>query len=113
MKKVEAVIRPIRLDAVKHALQEIGIAGMTVSDAAGMGTQKSIKSSYRGVQVPDRLLPRVKVEAVVSDDQVEAVIAAIVAAAATGEPGDGKIFVSDVADVIRIRTQQRGMDALI
>lgn len=112
MKKIEAIIRPIRLDAVKSALQEIGVAGLTVTDAAGMGTQKGVASTYRGAEVPSRLLPRVKVEAVISDEQVESVIAAIVGAAATGEPGDGKIFVSEVLDAVRIRTGQRGLEAL-
>lgn len=112
MNKIEAIIRPIRLDAVKSALQEIGVAGLTVTDAAGMGTQKSTTTTYRGAEVPTRLLPRVKVEAVVSADQVDQVVEAIIQAAVTGEPGDGKIFISEVTDAIRIRTGQRGKDAL-
>jgi len=112
MKKIEAIISPIRLDAVKSALQGIGIAGLTVLDAAGMGTQKSIAAHYRGVEVPSRLLPRVKIETVVSDDQAEAVVKAILTSAATGEPGDGKIFISEVLDAVRIRTGQRGLEAL-
>jgi nitrogen regulatory protein P-II 1 len=112
MKKIEAIISPIRLDAVKSALQEIGVAGLTVLDAAGMGTHKGIAAVYRGVEVPNRLLPRVKIEAVVGDDQAEAVVTALIDAASTGEPGDGKIFISEVLDAVRIRTGQRGVDAL-
>lgn len=112
MKKIEAIIRPIRLDAVKAALQEVGAQGLTVIDAAGAGTQKQVATLYRGAEIPTRLLPRVKVEVVVGGEQVETVIDAIIGAAATGEPGDGKIFVTEVQDAIRIRTRQRGTEAL-
>lgn len=112
MKRVEAIIRPIRLDSVKAALHQVGVGGLTVTDAAGLGTQKSISQTYRGTEVANRLLPRVKLEVVVSDGDVERVIDAIIGAAATGEAGDGKIFVSDVSDAVRIRTRQRGEDAL-
>lgn len=112
MKKIEAIIRPIRLDAVKNALHEAGALGLTVTDAAGAGSQRGTQSTYRGAEVPPRLLPRVKVEVVVGDDHVESVVAAIVGAAYTGAAGDGKIFITDVVDAIRIRTRQRGIDAL-
>ncbi|MBY0564507.1 MAG: P-II family nitrogen regulator [Hyphomonadaceae bacterium] len=112
MKKVEAVIKPFKLDDVKDALQEIGIQGMTVIEARGFGRQKGHAELYRGAEYVVDFLPKLKVEVVVADDQVEAVIDAILKAAKTGKIGDGKIFVLDVANVVRIRTGETGPAAV-
>ncbi len=112
MKKVEAVIKPFKLDEVKDALQEIGVGGMTVTEARGYGRQKGHTELYRGAEYVIDFLPKVKLEVVVPDDQLERVIEAISSAAHTGRIGDGKIFVTDVEDVIRIRTGEHGPQAI-
>lgn len=112
MKKIEAVIKPFKLDDVREALSEIGVSGMTASEVKGFGRQKGHTELYRGAEYVIDFLPKVKVEIVISDDQVDASIEAITKAAHTGKIGDGKIFVSDVARVIRIRTSEEG-DAAI
>lgn len=112
MKKIEAIIKPFKLDDVKEALQEIGLQGITVVEARGFGRQKGHTELYRGAEYVVDFLPKVKVEVIVEDDQVERTIEAIVAAAQTGRIGDGKIFVLPVEDVIRIRTGERGSDAI-
>lgn len=112
MVKIEAIIRPQRLDEVKSALDDIGVTGLTVSEVRGAGAQKGYTQHYRGAEYTVNLLQKLKVEIVTHEDRVEAIIHAIVAAARTGEIGDGKIFVYPVTDAIRIRTQERGDDAL-
>ena len=112
MKKLTAIIKPFKLDDVKEALQEIGVAGITVVEARGFGRQKGHTELYRGAEYVIDFLPKVKVEVVVADDMVEKTIEAIVAAAQTGRIGDGKIFVTPVEDVIRIRTGERGPNAI-
>lgn len=112
MKKIEAIIKPFKLDDVKEALQEIGLQGITVVEARGFGRQKGHTELYRGAEYVVDFLPKVKVEVVVPDDQVEKIIEAIVAAAQTGRIGDGKIFVLPVEDAIRIRTGERGENAI-
>ncbi|MCR6643400.1 MAG: P-II family nitrogen regulator [Terricaulis sp.] len=112
MKKVEAIIKPFKLDDVKEALQEIGLQGMTVVEAKGFGRQKGHTELYRGAEYVVDFLPKLKVEVVVGDDQVEAVIEAIQKAAKTGKIGDGKIFVLDVANAVRIRTGETGQAAV-
>jgi nitrogen regulatory protein P-II 1 len=112
MKKIEAIIQPFKLDAVKDALKGIGVAGMTVTEVKGHGRQKGHKEIYRGQEYVVDLLPKVKIEAVLADAQLEEAIQAIVAAARTGKIGDGKIFVSDVAEAIRIRNDERGETSL-
>jgi nitrogen regulatory protein P-II 1 len=112
MKKIEAIIKPFKLDEVKEALQELGVQGMTVQEVKGYGRQKGHTELYRGAEYVVDFLPKIKVEVVVSDDQLEAAIEAITAAARTGRIGDGKIFVSDLTDVVRIRTGERGRQAI-
>ena len=112
MKKIEAVIKPFKLDEVKEALQELGVQGMTVVEAKGYGRQKGQTELYRGAEYVVDFLPKIKIEAVVADDQLNAALEAIQSAARTGKIGDGKIFVSDVSDVIRIRTGERGAQAI-
>ena len=112
MKKLEAIIQPFKLDEVKEALKAIGIDGMTISEVRGHGRQKGHKEVYRGQEYNVDLLPKVKLEMVVSDDRSEEVIRTIVASARTGKIGDGKIFVFDVGDAIRIRNDDRGETAL-
>jgi nitrogen regulatory protein P-II 1 len=112
MKKIEAIIKPFKLDDVKEALQEIGLQGITVVEARGFGRQKGHTELYRGAEYVVDFLPKVKVEVIVPDDQVEKIIEAIVAAAQTGRIGDGKIFVLPVEDAIRIRTGERGEHAI-
>ena len=112
MKKLEAIIQPFKLDEVKEALKGIGIDGMTISEVRGHGRQKGHKEVYRGQEYNVDLLPKVKLEMVVSDERSEEVIRAIVAAARTGKIGDGKIFVFDVGEAIRIRNDDRGETAL-
>jgi len=107
MVKIEAIIRPQRLDLVKAALDEIGIHGMTVLEVRGAGKQKGYTQHYRGAEYTVNLLPKIKVEIVVTDKDVERAVQAIVSQAKTGEIGDGKIFLSPVSDVIRIRTEER------
>jgi len=112
MKKIEAIIKPFKLDEVKEALQELGVQGMTVQEVKGYGRQKGHTELYRGAEYVVDFLPKIKVEVVVSDDQLEAAIEAITTSARTGRIGDGKIFVSDLTDVVRIRTGERGRQAI-
>jgi nitrogen regulatory protein P-II 1 len=112
MKKIEAIIKPFKLDEVKEALQEIGLQGMTVLEAKGFGRQKGHTELYRGAEYVVDFLPKLKLELVISDDQVEPALEAIQTAAKTGKIGDGKIFVSDVQQAIRIRTGETGETAL-
>ena len=112
MKKIEAVIKPFKLDEVKEALQDIGVQGMTVLEAKGYGRQKGHTELYRGAEYVVDFLPKMKIEIAVPDDEVERVVEALVNAARTGRIGDGKIFVSDLSDVIRIRTGERGSQAI-
>ncbi len=112
MKKVEAIIKPFKLDEVKEALQEIGIQGLSVLEAKGFGRQKGHTELYRGAEYVVDFLPKVKIELVIPDDQLDATIEAIIGAAKTGKIGDGKIFVSTVEQAIRIRTGEEGPDAL-
>lgn len=108
MKKIEAVIKPFKLDEVKNALLGIGVQGMTVAEVRGFGRQKGHTELYRGAEYVVDLLPKVKLEVVVADELVDKVVVTIKDTAKTGRIGDGKVFVSDVADVIRIRTGERG-----
>jgi nitrogen regulatory protein P-II 1 len=112
MKKIEAIIKPFKLDEVKEALQEIGLQGITVTEAKGFGRQKGHTELYRGAEYVVDFLPKVKIEIVLADDMVQKAIDAIVAAARTGKIGDGKIFVLNVEDAIRIRTGERGNEAV-
>lgn len=112
MKKIEAIIKPFKLDEVKEALQAVGLQGMTVLEAKGFGRQKGHTELYRGAEYVVDFLPKLKLELVVADDQVEGALEAIQTAAKTGKIGDGKIFVSDVAQAIRIRTGETGETAL-
>jgi nitrogen regulatory protein P-II 1 len=112
MKKIEAIIQPFKLDEVKEALQAIGIEGMTISEVRGHGRQKGHKEVYRGQEYTVDLLPKVKVELVISDNRVDEVTRTVVEAARTGKIGDGKIFVFDVAEAIRIRNDDRGESVL-
>lgn len=107
MVKIEAIIRPQRLDLVKAGLDEIGVHGMTVLEVRGAGKQKGYTQHYRGAEYTVNLLPKIKLEIVVADSEVEKVVQAIITQAKTGEIGDGKIFLSPVADCIRIRTEER------
>ena len=112
MKKIEAVIKPFKLDEVKEALQDAGVQGMTVLEAKGYGRQKGHSELYRGAEYVIDFLPKIKIEVVAPDDMVDSIVEAIQAAARTGKIGDGKIFVSDVAEVIRIRTGETGAQAV-
>jgi nitrogen regulatory protein P-II 1 len=112
MKKIEAVIKPFKLDEVKEALQEVGIQGITVTEAKGFGRQKGHTELYRGAEYVVDFLPKVKIEIVIADSQAEAAVDAIQKAARTGRIGDGKIFVLDVQEAIRIRTGETGADAI-
>ncbi|CAM3815314.1 P-II family nitrogen regulator [Litorimonas haliclonae] len=112
MKKIEAIIKPFKLDEVKEALQGVGLQGMTVVEAKGFGRQKGHTELYRGAEYVVDFLPKLKLELVVADDQVESALEAIQTAAKTGKIGDGKIFVSDVSQAIRIRTGESGDAAL-
>ncbi len=112
MKKIEAIIQPFKLDEVKEALKAIGIDGMTITDVRGHGRQKGHKETYRGQEYNVDLLPKVKVELVVTDDRLNEVTGAIANSARTGKIGDGKIFVYEVAEAIRIRNDDRGEAAL-
>ena len=112
MKKVEAIIKPFKLEEVKDALGEVGIEGMTVSEVKGFGRQKGHTEIYRGSEYTVDFLPKVKVEIAVADETVGKAIDAIVAAAKTGKIGDGKVFVLPLEDVVRIRTDERGDAAL-
>lgn len=112
MKKIEAIIKPFKLDEVKEALQDVGIQGLTVTEAKGFGRQKGHTELYRGAEYVVDFLPKVKLEVVVDDALADRAIEAIQNAAQTGRIGDGKIFVSDIGEVIRIRTGERGSEAL-
>jgi nitrogen regulatory protein P-II 1 len=112
MKKIEAIIKPFKLDEVKEALQEIGLQGITVTEAKGFGRQKGHTELYRGAEYVVDFLPKVKLELVLGDNMVEKAIEAIIGSAKTGRIGDGKIFVSNVEEAVRIRTGETGDDAI-
>tara|TARA_E500000075_G_scaffold61621_1_gene55434 strand:+ start:1033 stop:1377 length:345 start_codon:yes stop_codon:yes gene_type:complete len=112
MKKIEAIIKPFKLDDVKEALQEVGLQGITVLEAKGFGRQKGHTELYRGAEYVVDFLPKVKMEVVVDDSLAEQAVEAIIEAARTGRIGDGKIFISNVDDAIRIRTGERGTEAV-
>lgn len=112
MKKIEAIIKPFKLDEVKEALQEVGLQGITVTEAKGFGRQKGHTELYRGAEYVVDFLPKVKIEVVLSDDLVEKAVEAIQTSAKTGRIGDGKIFITAIEDAIRIRTGETGGDAL-
>jgi nitrogen regulatory protein PII len=112
MKKIEAIIKPFRTEAVKDALTEIGIEGMTLSEVKGFGRQKGHSEIYRGSEYTVDFLPKVKFEVVVTDDRAQRAVEAILIAAKTGKIGDGKVFVSEVELAVRIRTEERGAEAL-
>jgi nitrogen regulatory protein PII len=112
MKKIEAIIKPFKLDEVKHALSKIGVQGMTVTDVKGFGRQKGHTEVYRGAEYKIDFLPKVKIELITTEAMVPQVIEAIERSAKTGKIGDGKIFICPVEEVIRIRTGERGRDAI-
>ena len=112
MKKIEAIIKPFKLDEVKEALHEVGLQGLTVTEAKGFGRQKGHTELYRGAEYVVDFLPKVKIELVIEDNLVERAVEAIQQAAHTGRIGDGKIFISTVEEAIRIRTGERGNDAI-
>lgn len=112
MKKVEAVIKPFKLEDVKDALAEIGITGMTVSEVKGYGRQKGHSELYRGAEYVVDFLPKIKMEMVVEDDQLDQVVNTVIEAARTGKIGDGKIFVSDIGKIVRIRTGETDTEAI-
>jgi nitrogen regulatory protein P-II 1 len=112
MKKIEAIIKPFKLDEVKEALQEMGVQGMTVLEAKGYGRQKGHTELYRGAEYVVDFLPKIKIEIVVADDQMDRAVEAIAGAARTGRIGDGKIFISEVVEVVRIRTGETGPIAI-
>ncbi len=112
MKKIEAIIKPFRTETVKEALMALGVARMSLSEVKGFGRQKGHSEIYRGTEYTVDFLPKIKVEMVVSDDQAQRAVEAILGAAKTGKIGDGKIFVAQVEEAVRIRTGERGMEAL-
>jgi len=112
MKKIEAIIKPFKLDEVKEALSEIGTFGMTVTEVKGFGRQKGHTELYRGAEYVIDFLPKIKIELVVDDNMAEKVVETIMTAARTGKVGDGKIFILPVEDAVRIRTGERGVEAL-
>ena len=112
MKKIEAIIKPFKLDALKEALAELNIAGMTLSEVKGFGRQKGHMEIYRGAEYVVDFIPKLKVEIVVEEAQVESVVAAIIKSVQTGKIGDGKIFIMPIEDVCRIRTGEKGKDAI-
>lgn len=112
MKKIEAVIRHFKLEEVKDALTEVGVQGMTVTEVRGFGRQKGQKEQYRGAEYSVDFLPKVKVEVVIGDDQAKKVIETLIRTARTGQIGDGKIFVTDLEEMVRIRTGESGAEAL-
>jgi nitrogen regulatory protein PII len=112
MKKVEAIVRPHLLEAVKNALQEVGVVGMTVSEVKGFGRQKGHTETYRGSEYKVEFLPKIKIEVALPDELVDKAVDAVVKTAATGKFGDGKVFVSSLDEVVRIRTGERGESAL-
>jgi nitrogen regulatory protein PII len=112
MKKIEAIIRPFKLEEVKEALVEAGIRGLTISEVRGYGRQKGHTETYRGSEYRIEFVPKIKIEVVVEDSKVEKIIDAITKTAKTGQVGDGKIFIYNVEDAVRIRTEESGKDAL-
>ena len=112
MKKIEAVIKHFKLDDVKKALTDVGIQGMTVTEVKGFGRQKGHVDLYRGAKYEEKLLPKIKIEVVITDDKVEDVVGRIMESARTGEIGDGKIFVYSLLDTLRIRTGKKGEEAI-
>ncbi|MGY8999534.1 MAG: P-II family nitrogen regulator [Rhodospirillales bacterium] len=112
MKKIEAIIKPFKLDEIKEALQDIGLQGITVVEAKGFGRQKGHTELYRGAEYVVDFLPKVKIELVIEDQQLDSAVEAIQKAAHTGRIGDGKIFISSIEDAIRIRTGERGAEAI-
>ena len=112
MKKIEAIIKPFKLEEVKDALGEVGITGMTVSEVKGFGRQKGHTEIYRGSEYTVDFLPKIKIEIVLADAQVESAVAVIIKSAKTGKIGDGKVFVSGIEEAIRIRTEEKGDHAL-
>jgi nitrogen regulatory protein P-II 1 len=112
MKKIEAIIKPFTLDAVKQALQSAGVSGLTITEVKGFGRQKGHTEMYRGEEYVVDFVPKIRIDIVVKDDLVEQVVGAILKAAHTGKIGDGKIFISDLKDAIRIRTNERGESAI-
>jgi len=112
MKKIEAIVKPFKLEEVKDALGEIGVTGMTVSEVKGFGRQKGHTEIYRGSEYTVDFLPKIKIEIVLPDSLADQAVAVIIKSAKTGKIGDGKIFVSDIAEVIRIRTGERGAQAI-
>lgn len=112
MKKLEAIIKPFKLDDVREALSEIGITGMTVTEVKGFGRQKGHTELYRGAEYVVDFLPKIKIDVILNDDQVDRAIEAITQAAHTGKIGDGKIFITSVENVVRIRTGEQGQEAI-
>ena len=112
MKKIEAIIKPFKLEEVKDALSEVGVEGMTVSEVKGFGRQKGHTEIYRGSEYTVDFLPKIKIELVISEEKVDEAVSAIVKAAKTGKIGDGKVFVSNVEEAIRIRTEEKGEAAV-
>ncbi|MGA9291624.1 MAG: P-II family nitrogen regulator [Ignavibacteriaceae bacterium] len=112
MKKIEAIIRPFKLDEVKEALMEEGVRGLTVSEVRGYGRQKGHTETYRGSEYHIEFIPKIKIEVVIENEKEEQVIDAILRTANTGQVGDGKIFISNIEDAIRIRTEESGKEAL-
>ena len=112
MKKIEAIIKPFKLEEVKDALGEVGIEGMTVSEVKGFGRQKGHTEIYRGSEYTVDFLPKIKLEVVISDERLDAAVTAIVKSAKTGKIGDGKVFVSNIEEAVRIRTEEKGQEAV-
>lgn len=112
MKKIEAIIKPYKLDDVKEALSKIGVQGMTILHAEGFGRQKGHSEIYRGAEYNIEFIPKIKIEIIVNDDMVETTVKTIIDSAFTGRIGDGKIFISSIDEIIRIRTGERGKNAL-
>ena len=112
MKKIEAVIKPFKLDEVREALSEIGVTGLTVTEVKGFGRQKGHTELYRGAEYVVDFLPKIKLEIVISENNLDAAVSAIVKAAKTGKIGDGKVFVSNIEEAIRIRTEEKGENAV-
>lgn len=112
MKKIEAIIRPFKLDEVKEALIEEGIKGLTISEVRGYGRQKGHTETYRGAEYQIEFIPKIKIEVVIDESKLEKAVEAILRSAKTGQVGDGKIFISDVKEVIRIRTEESGTHAI-
>lgn len=112
MKKIEAVIRPFKLDEVKEALMEEGIRGLTISEVRGYGRQKGHTETYRGSEYRIEFIPKIKIEVVIDDDKIDRIVDAILKTAKTGQVGDGKIFIYDIQEIIRIRTEESGRSAL-